>query len=177
MTEARAVQKPTPIDLNRTVVIGNTASGKSWLSGRLGKRLSSPVVDLDRIHWINGDYRRKEKKVIAVEKTQRAAEREKWIIEGVYGALISPIIDRATCLIWTDIPWSECRRNLFSRASALGSLNNIAELEVWAENYWRRNSESSYGAHLRLFEGFNGPKFRLKNMDETSCFAQDIETS
>ena len=96
-----------PDELDRTVIIGNTASGKSWLSKQLGQRLSLHVVDLDQIRWIDGDYSRKETAAVAIEKTCQHAQGEQWIIEGVYGWLVRPIIARASCLIWTDIPWAE----------------------------------------------------------------------
>lgn len=70
---------------DRTIVIGNTASGKSWLSKRLGKKLHSDVVDLDQIHWIDGDYNRKEAVQVAIAKTIVQSQLDQWIIEGVYG--------------------------------------------------------------------------------------------
>jgi adenylate kinase family enzyme len=112
------VQSFQPNDFDRTVIIGNTASGKSWLSKRLGNKLSLSVVDLDQIRWVDGDYGRKESVPVAIAKTSEKAQQEQWVIEGVYGWLVNPIIDRATCLIWTDIPWSEGRRNLFARETA-----------------------------------------------------------
>jgi adenylate kinase family enzyme len=162
-------------EFDRIVIIGNTASGKSWLSKRLGKKLSSSVVDLDQIHWVDGDYSRKESVPVAIAKTSEKAQQEQWIIEGVYGWLISPIIERVTCLIWTDIPWSESRKNLFAREAERGSTGNLKELEAWSEDYWNRKSASSYGAHLAIYEGFKGSKYRLTNMRETSSFIERIE--
>jgi len=164
------MQHRPPNEFVRTVVIGNTASGKSWLSRRLGKKYSSLVVDLDQIRWVDGDYSRKESKVAAIAKTSKKAEQGQWIIEGVYGWLVRPIIDRATCLIWTDIPWAESRRNLYERETALGSAGNFEELEEWSGEYWSRQSASSYAAHLSIYESFGGSKYRLTNMRETSRF-------
>lgn len=159
----------------RIAIIGNTASGKSWLSKRLGETFSLNVVDLDQIRWVGGDYSRKETVPNAIARTSEKAQQEHWVVEGVYGWLISPIIDRVTCLIWTDISWSESRRNLFARESALGSSGNFQELEAWAGAYWNRKSNSSYGAHLDIFERFEGPKYRLKSMSETSDFIDRIQ--
>ncbi len=160
---------------DRIVILGNTASGKSWLSKKLGAVLSSRVVDLDQIRWIDGDYSRRETKQIAVAKTIEEAKHDRWIIEGVYGWLISPILGRATCLVWTDIPWSESRENLLARETARGASGNFSELETWSSAYWDRDSASSFKAHVRLYEGFTGPKYRLNNMIETSDFADRIE--
>lgn len=160
---------------DRTIVIGNTASGKSWLSKKLGVKLSIEVVDLDQIRWIEGDYSRAETKPTAIEKTVREAENDRWIIEGVYGWLVIPIMERATCLIWIDIPWFEIRNNLLAREKALGPSDNFTELETWASNYWDRASSSSYNAHLQLYHEFVGPKFRLANINETSGFVERLK--
>lgn len=177
MSERSFDQRPSYNQYDRTVVFGNTASGKSWLSKKLGTKLSSGVVDLDQIRWIDGDYSRREAKQVAVAKTVENAKRDQWIIEGVYGWLISPILDRATCLIWTDIPWSESRNNLHARETALGSAGNFEELETWSADYWNRKSASSYGAHLAMYEDFSGPKYRLLSMKETSGFIDQIESA
>lgn len=160
---------------DRTVIIGNTASGKSWLSIKMGAKLSLKVVDLDQIRWIEGDYSRKEAKPIAVEKVVSEAQNDQWIIEGVYGWLVSPIVGLATCMIWTDIPWSESRNNLLARETARGPSGNFNELETWSSEYWARDSPSSFKAHLQLFEQFTGPKHRLRNMRETSGFIAKIK--
>lgn len=43
-------------DLTRTLIIGNSGSGKSWLAERIANRLGSVYVDLDLIHWLPGGY-------------------------------------------------------------------------------------------------------------------------
>lgn len=175
MTEKLTEQRLRSNQFDRTVIFGNTASGKSWLSRRLGERLSSIVVDLDQIRWVDGDFSCKESVQVAIAKTSEKAEQEQWIIEGIYGWLVSPIIDRATSLIWTDIPWSESRKNLLVRETARGSTGNFEELEAWSKNYWNRKSASSYDAHRAIYKSFKGPKYRLINMSETSSFIDRIE--
>ncbi|UWQ94251.1 hypothetical protein K3728_10960 [Rhodobacteraceae bacterium M385] len=161
-------------EFNRTVIIGNTASGKSWLAKRMGKMLALNIVDLDQIHWVDGNYNRKESAPVAITKISQRAQEDRWIIEGVYGWLVSPIILRATCLIWTDIPWSESRKNLLLRETDRGSTGNFEDLEAWSGDYWNRKSASSYGAHLAIYKGFKGSKYRLTNMKETSAFADRL---
>ena len=159
---------------DRTIIFGNTASGKSWLSHRLGQKLAAPVVDLDLIRWVGGDYSGKETVQTAIAKTVAQAQGDRWIIEGVYGWLITPILAHATCVIWTDIPWAQSRENLLARETARGSSGNFAELEAWSGDYWTRQSASCYAAHLEIFEGFSGTKFRLSDMSETSGFTARI---
>lgn len=38
------------MNLTRTLIIGNSGSGKSWLAERLASQLQIPWVDLDAIH-------------------------------------------------------------------------------------------------------------------------------
>ena len=43
----------------RTVIFGNSGSGKSWLARRLGEKRSTPVVHLDEIFWLPGGFNAK----------------------------------------------------------------------------------------------------------------------
>lgn len=104
MSESGTDQRVLSNQFDRTIILGNTASGKSWLSKKLGAKLSSRIVDLDQIRAIDGDCSRRETKQIAVAKTVEKAKHDQWIIEGVYGWLVNLIGDRATYLIWMDIP-------------------------------------------------------------------------
>lgn len=164
-----------PNTLDRTVIIGNTASGKTHLSKRLGATLSLMIVELDQIRWIDGDFSKKELAETALAKTIEKSAHEQWVIEGVYGWLVAPILKRATCLIWTDISWQESRKNLFSRELSRGDRGNFEELEVWGADYWKRGSHSSYAAHLWIFEKFSRAKFRLKSKQEVDAFSAQFE--
>ncbi|WP_300074748.1 hypothetical protein [uncultured Ruegeria sp.] len=174
MTGEHKTRRLRSNQFDRTVVLGNTASGKSWLSQRLGEKLSSAVVELDRIRWVDGDFSRKASVQVAIAKTLEKAEQRRWIMEGVYGWLITPIINRATCVVWTDIPWSESHKNLIARETARGPAGNLEELETWSKDYWTRMSASSFAAHLDIFNSFAGPKFRLINKSEISSFVDRV---
>ena len=160
---------------NRTIIFGNTASGKSWLSKRLETAFALPVVELDMIRWVNGDYSKKESVENAVATVSSLAQNESWVIEGVYGWLAEAAIHRATALIWTDIPWEESRQNLLDRETARGSDGNFEELETWSADYWTRNSDSSFRAHERIFGAFSGPKLRLSSTADVTRFAEALE--
>ena len=38
-------------DFSRTLVVGNSGSGKSWLSVQRAKAIGTHAIDLDTIHW------------------------------------------------------------------------------------------------------------------------------
>lgn len=154
----------------RTIIFGNTASGKSWLAQRLAAQVKVPIIALDDIRWTGANFAQKQTVTVAVEQTVEAAAQPSWIIEGVYGWLVTPIIGRATCLIWTDIPWPESLENLKQREDRRGDLGNMADLEPWARAYWTRDSASSHKAHAQLFDNFSQQKFRLTSKQEITEF-------
>src|SRR3989338_761313 len=99
----------------RTLIIGNGGSGKTWLARKLGERMSLPVFHLDDIHWEPGRSGVAREKARALEDVGRVAAAPSWIIEGVYGWMAQAAIDRARTLIWIDLPVQECIENVTNR--------------------------------------------------------------
>ena len=130
----------------RTLIIGNSGSGKSALSDRLNTLTLVPVVDLDLLHWEGDVYGRKR-------------DEEGWLAEVA--------VPRATSLIWLDFPWTLCHAGLLARGSRRGATEqDVTDLLKWAEHYWERQTSSSFAGHARIFEKFSGIKFRLRNREE-----------
>lgn len=160
------------MDLIKTLVIGNSGSGKSWLSEQLANSLGGAWVDLDLLNWEPGGYNvvRKREDVIAMARGAAAADR--WIIEGIYGWIVSEILSVATALIWINIDESECVENIRRRGMRRGAnAQSFAELLDWTKSYRSRTGSSSYDAHEAIFNSFKGPKACLKTRDEVSAFA------
>jgi len=146
---------------SRVVIIGASGSGKSTLARAIGARMNVEVVDLDRIHWLDrvGSKRNESdaKRIVS-----GLAANPSWIIEGVFGWLAEAALPRATSLVWLDLPWSACREGLAARGPWSGaSAAEHADFLAWAEDYWRRETPSSFKGHLALFGAFIGPKWRL----------------
>jgi adenylate kinase family enzyme len=161
--------------LQRTVIIGNGGSGKSRLAHQLAETLEVPAIELDEMHWEGNAYdsRRDEKE--ARDMVAEAAARSAWVIEGVYGWLARSALPRATVLIWLDIPWEECRAGLMTRGLRRGMTDrDHSELVTWAAEYWTRNNANSHGGHLRLFEGFGGPKLRFTERSQVDQFVSAV---
>lgn len=144
----------------RLLIIGNSGSGKITLAACIMPRSQRSVLDLDAVHW-RADGRKREE-LLARQTVAALAAEPRWIIEGVYGWLAEVAVARATALIWTDLPWSECQDGLLRRGLRRGMTEtDRTALVAWAAAYWTRRTPSSWAGHLRLFEDFPGEKARL----------------
>lgn len=154
----------------RTVIIGNSGSGKTWLAKCLAEKTGGPVMHLDEVFWLPGGFNEKRdpsdvSRLIDVKRTEA-----EWIVEGVYGNLAAQFLPSAMTLVWLDLPWLVCRRRLELRGSESKahmhreqSSQGLRELISWAEAYCFRQGSSGQAAHLALFEAFQGQRFRLRS--------------
>jgi adenylate kinase family enzyme len=160
------------MDLIRTLIIGNSGSGKSWLAQRLAERLQVPWTDLDRIHWLSDEHSIPRPRAEALAMARVAAEQERWVIEGVYGWIASELLPRTTTLIWLSVADEVCVANI--RQREINDDERLIALLEWAGSYRQRDDSSGYTAHQRLFEGFTGTKMRLTDRTEITVFATDL---
>jgi adenylate kinase family enzyme len=153
------------------VIIGNSGSGKSTLAKLLETRIGGESIDLDRVHWLDRVGSKRDEGQ-AKEMVAAFAAKPRWVIEGVFGWLAEVALPSATSLIWLDLPWAACRKNLASR----GPWRDATDSEhmaflAWAEAYWDRQTPSSFTGHLTLFQGFGGAKLRLRSRAEIDALA------
>ncbi|CAN7683049.1 adenylate kinase [Pseudomonas umsongensis] len=160
------------MELTRTLIIGNSGSGKSWLAQRLAERLQVPWTDLDRIHWLSDEHSIARPRAEALAMARIAAGQERWVIEGVYGWIASELLPRTTTLIWLSVADEVCVANI--RQREINDDERLIALLEWAGSYRQRDDSSGYTAHQRLFEGFTGTKMRLTDRTEITVFATDL---
>jgi adenylate kinase family enzyme len=160
------------MDLTRTLIIGNSGSGKSWLAQRLAERLQVPWTDLDRIHWLSDEHSIPRPRAEALAMARVMAEQERWVIEGVYGWIASELLPRTTTLIWLSVADEVCVANI--RQREINDDERLIALLEWASSYRQRDDSSGYTAHQRLFEGFTGGRIQLMDRTEITHFAGAI---
>jgi adenylate kinase family enzyme len=154
--------------MQRIVIIGNSGSGKSYLTRQLGARLSLPPIHLDEWFWEPGGFTVKRPQDAVFQQIATAKQAERWIAEGVYGELTERFFSRAEGLIWLNMDWQTCRNNLLSRGPQDPDPTDpaaLADFEVlieYASNYWLRTGPRSFSGHQALFDRFGGRKLILR---------------
>lgn len=159
------------MDLHRTLVVGNSGSGKSWLAERIANRLGSHYVDLDSIHWLPGGYNVPRERNEALQLLGDAAKADRWVIEGIYGSLINEVRNDSTALIWLCLDEAKCVENIRQRGIRRGGdAASFAALLDWASTYRSRQGASSYIGHQKLFDEYGADKLILRSRDDVMAF-------
>lgn len=161
----------------RTVVIGNSGSGKTWFSQQLAAKRVSLPIPLDDIFWLPGgfDLRRPPVEVAALVSSHM--QRAEWVVEGVFGDLAARFLEVADELVWLDMPWHLCESRLLLRGSESKrhmdreqSLAGLEKLLSWAEAYYTRGGNASRYAHQRLFSTFEREKHYFSSEKEVAGY-------
>jgi adenylate kinase family enzyme len=169
----------------RLAIIGNAGSGKTWLARRLSEQLGHPLIQLDDIFWMQGGALRgptdAERRAVAEHIAQEKA-RSAWIMEGAHSHLAREFLDRASALLWLDLPWELCRDRILERRAEAQRRNEPAYASSdafieWASHYRGRDGDVSWSAHARLFEDFGGQRLRVQAPDELDVWLKELECS
>jgi adenylate kinase family enzyme len=157
----------------RTIIIGNSGSGKTWLATRLSEADRCPVIHLDHIFWEPGGFDQPRPPEVVTHMIEASKKEDSWIAEGVFGELAAQFVDRAQYLIWLDIDWPTCRSRLLKRGSEskrhMGrqeSEEGLRKLMEWASGYYQRTNARSYDGHKKLLTKFPGQRMHLRTENE-----------
>lgn len=163
----------------RTVIIGNSGSGKTWLAKRIAAR-QDRIIHLDDIFWQPGAFEEKRDPQEIRQLILKSKAHPSWIVEGVYSNLVKDYLEVATHLIWIDPPIALCLARLETRGSTnnkhlgrIQSEENRRQLIQWAAQYHDRNDSMSYSAHHTLFASFHGHKVHLKSEAAVTEFSDN----
>ncbi len=167
-------------NMKKILIIGNSGSGKSWLSKQLSRKLQLQEVNLDSIVWESGGYNQKRSTGAIENEIANIKSQCNWVVEGVFGALAEQLIFSADMLLFLDLEWSECESSLYARGSESSKqLNeeqaekNFRELLKWASEYSVRESKSSRQFHQQLFRDFHGTKVRFTTRSQVNEFVAE----
>ena len=172
LAERERMQQPA--EFLRTVILGNSGAGKSWLAGRLSRHLAIPAIDLDEIYWEPSGYETARDMSLSAEMVREVSKTDRWVIEGVYGRLAREALPCATALVWLDMDERECVANLQKRGSRGGDEASFAALVKWAGEYRLRDHANSFAGHQRIVSGFVGPKLVLQSRSDITEFLRRL---
>ena len=163
------------MDFARTLIIGNSGSGKSWLAQRLAGHLSVPCIGLDSIHWLSDEHSIARPRGEALAMARIAASGGRWVIEGSYGWIVSELVHRATALIWLSLDDAACVANIRQREARRDENDELLmALLDFASSYRCRKDPDSFSAHQQLFSQFGGPKLQMESRSDVTRFIEKL---
>lgn len=164
---------------NRIVILGNSGSGKSYLSGVLSSALELTRISLDDICWEPGGYFKRRSDELVETELLDFSKKKNWIVEGVYGNFAEVLLSRSNLLVWLDIDPDFCAESVSKRGfdnipwmdtdvKIRGYLNHI-------RSYKKNSGPMSHSYHSDVFKKFDGLKKAFVSRDEVNAFIDQLE--
>ena len=97
----------------RIVVVGATGSGKTTVAAELARRLRTPHIELDALHW--GPAWTEVPDDVFRQRTLEAIARDSWVADGNYHQIRDILWPRADAILWLDYPFRVVFRQLTAR--------------------------------------------------------------
>lgn len=164
--------------MKKILIFGNSASGKTTLAKQLVAQYQLAHLDLDTIAW---------QATTAPQRVSLAESKiminafcdanDAWVIEGCYSDLLELVSDRASKIIFINLPVEQCVKNAKNRlwephkySSKQAQDKNLSMLVNWIAAYDSREDTFSKQAHQSLFDQFEGEKTMLQIDSDTIFF-------
>jgi adenylate kinase family enzyme len=110
---------PSLQNRQRVLVVGSGGAGKSTFSRALALRLGLPVIHLDRHYWKPGWQATPNDEWNGI--VADLAARDRWIMDGNYGASLAIRTPRCDAVVFFDFPRLECLWGVIRRRLATGN--------------------------------------------------------
>lgn len=155
----------------RTLIVGNSGSGKSWHARALAAEHGLAHLDLDTIVWVPGQIAvaRPLDEALADLRAFTSAS-SAWVVEGCYGDFIEAALPDCDMFIFMNPGKDVCLANNAQRpweqhkyASKELQDSMLPFLLEWVGKYYDRDDTCSYAYHRRLFDAHKGPKQEVSN--------------
>lgn len=156
----------------RIVIIGNAGSGKTTLAKVLSRRYQLAHLPLDEVAWDLGTNRLPIEQSIAMLDRFRAAH-SSWVIEGVYGLLVSRLLPYSSELLFLNPGIEACLANCRRRPWEPTKFENqqqqqemLETLLIWVSDYVDREDDTGLSFHRKLFMEFTGDKTEYECIED-----------
>lgn len=123
----------------RYAIVGATSSGKTTFAKKLAVIIGGDSIDLDALHWEPNWVEAKDE--VFRERTQKATEKDCWVVAGNYKQVRDIVWARAEAVIWLDYPFPLVFWRLISR---------IVYRSVTKEKIFNGNQEQ-FWRHMKLW--------------------------
>ena len=115
--------------MKRISVVGDSGSGKTWLSAELASRTGCQHIELDALYWQEDWTPLPEKELCTA--VAAAVAGSTWIIDGNYGSLVQPIVlSAADTVVWLDL----ARWRIMSAVTRRSLARALTRRRLWNGN-------------------------------------------
>jgi adenylate kinase family enzyme len=164
---------------NRILIIGNSGSGKSWLSGTLSLYLGIDQTSLDNMNWEPGGFFKEKDEFLVQAELEELSRKSSWIIEGVYGNLAEIVLPRATHFFWLDLDSEFCVASVKSRGfDHIEMLDSEVKIDGYlnhVKSYFTNSGPMSRDFHKFLFQKQISNKLKFTTRDEVNEFINGLK--
>ena len=155
--------------MNKVLIFGNSASGKSTLALNLASQYKLSHLDLDTLAWqASKPPTRKPLSESAKDISEFIQTHQAWVIEGCYTDLLTFAETEASEIIFIDLAIEDCIANAYTRPwephkypSKVAQDENLGMLIEWIAQYEQRQDTFSKDSHLEFYQQYQGKKTRL----------------
>ncbi len=167
------------MNYSKIYILGTVGSGKTTLASKLSRRLGKKVHEIDEVYW--KEKYSKRRSVKDRDKLLRDILKEKdWIVEGVYGTWIEPVLKKSSVVILLDLPFRILAYRILKRYWSKKDkdyikFSNTLKLIKYAWDY-KKNRRSKYGYnwHMNLVERDDLNCILIRNNRELDSFLEKL---